>query len=77
MVSILKQYNDRGHEKSTGGDLSDDDVRRERSAWRMTVRPKYVESSKPGVKRREETDESTPRNSTDRDKPLTLLNKKM
>lgn len=30
VVSILKQHNDRGHKKSTGRDLSDDDVRRER-----------------------------------------------
>lgn len=73
MVSIIKQHNDRGHEKSTGGDLSDDDVRRKRSTWRMTVQPKYAEPYKP-VKRCEETDESTPINSTDRDKPLTLLN---
>lgn len=40
----------------------------------MTVRPKYMEPSKPGVKRCEETDEYTPRNSTDRVKPFTLLN---
>lgn len=39
----------------------------------MTVQPKYAEPYKP-VKRYEETDESTPINSTDRDKLLTLLN---
>lgn len=39
----------------------------------MTVQPKYAEPYKP-VKRCKETDESTPINSTDRDKLLTLLN---